>query len=182
MRAFAEAHFGSDEVLGVWFCGEDGARYTLDEADELYACLGDECPPMFSLFPDGTSAITCTNYAVQVGRKLPDRTEIFGFANEHNPTSRVAREEIHPGGHDFALVDGRYLVDPWIRLVAAACDQICFDLGDPADAELVRDLYGPRECWRRMTSAEADFLPARRGNGASAPMAASPASFACPDF
>jgi hypothetical protein len=158
-RKFVERHFGSDEAIGVWFCSEeDNARYTLKEADEMFECLGEDCPPMISMMPDGSSATVCTNYAVHVGRKLPDRTQIFGFSNNDNPTSRVAREEIHPGGHDFAVVDGRYLVDPWIRLVACEGEQILFDLENEHDAVLVLDIYGPRECWRRMQLTEEEFL------------------------
>lgn len=155
IRDYIEQQFGSDEALGVFYRGVNGERYSLDEAAALNVQLGDLCPDMYSVFPDETSAITCTNYAVQVARKLKGRTQIFGFANQDNPTSRVAREAIHPGGHDFAVVDGRYLVDPWIRLVACEMQQICFDLKEEMDLALVNDIYGPRECWRRMETAEA---------------------------
>ncbi|AQH05833.1 hypothetical protein A9R05_43270 (plasmid) [Burkholderia sp. KK1] len=153
--AYVEEQFGSDEALGIFYRGVNGEAYSLEDGESMNAQLGDRCPDMYSVFPDDTSAVTCTNYAVQVARKLKGRTQIFGFANDDNPTSRVAREEIHPGGHDFALVDGRYLVDPWIRLVACEMQQICFDLQEATDASLVRDIYGPRECWRRMEAAEA---------------------------
>jgi hypothetical protein len=163
VRTFVEHHFGSDDAIGVWFCGEeDGARYSAKEADELFECLGTDCPPMMSMMPDGSSATVCTNYAIHVGKKLPDRTQIFGFSNIDNPSSRVAREEIHPGGHDFALVDCRYLVDPWIRLVACESDQIIFDLDNDHDAAIVQDVYGPRECWRRMYLTEEEFRPAKQ--------------------
>ncbi|CAB3754099.1 hypothetical protein LMG29542_02248 [Paraburkholderia humisilvae] len=153
---YIEEHFGTDEALGVFFRGERGERYSLEESESMFARLGDKCPDMYSVFPDETSAITCTNYAVQVARKLKGRTRIFGFANTDNPASRVAREEIHPGGHDFAVVDDRYLVDPWIRLVACASQQMCFDLQDSKDAALALDIYGSRACWRHMVEAEAN--------------------------
>lgn len=165
LRDFVEQHFGSDEAVGVWYLDDDGVtRYTLHEGIEMWNCLGEDCPGMSSMMPDGSSATVCTNYAIHIGRALPDRTQIFGFSNNDNPTSRVAREEIHPGGHDFALVDGRYLVDPWIRLVACEGDQIFFDLEDEQDAALVRDIYGPRECWKHMLLTEEAYRPSAPGH------------------
>lgn len=160
LRDFVEKRFGSDEAIGVWYLDDDGVtQYTLHEGSAIWHCLGDDAPGMTSMMPDGSSATVCTNYAVHVGRAFPERTQIFGFANTNNPTSRVAREEIHPGGHDFAVVDDRFLVDPWIRLVAAEGDQIFFDLEDEKDAVLVRDIYGPRECWEHMLLAEQAYRP-----------------------
>lgn len=147
--------FGSDEAMGVVF-DVDGYDEPIspERLNELFAGLRKEEMPEFrSVFHDGLDAICCTNYAIQVAKALPGRTRIVGFANEDNPTSRVAREEIHPGGHDFAIVDGRYLVDPWIKLVAAEGEQIVFDLADPADAAAALDIYGPRECWESMDIA-----------------------------
>lgn len=119
---------------------------------------GDDLPAAASLLPHGGSAICCTDYAVHIFLKLPGRVQIVGFANEDNPTSRCAREEFHCGGHDFALVDDRFIVDPWPRLVPMVMEQAVFDLNDPVDAELVLDVYGPRECWGHLKLAEDEAL------------------------
>ena len=164
MRDLFEKHFGTDEALGVSLVDNRGRHYTPAQADALYNEYGSNMPDLCSEFPDGTSAITCTNYAIQMARKLQGRTQIFGFANEDNPDSRVAKEKIHPGGHDFAVVDNRWLVDPWIRLVAGESGPICFDMDDENDAALVLETYGPQECWKRMSQAEAEAaisLPAK---------------------
>ncbi|WP_321820872.1 MULTISPECIES: hypothetical protein [unclassified Burkholderia] len=153
MRAFVERYFGTDEAFGVTFIADDGTCYTPSESDSLYARRGDACPALSAQFPDG-SITNCTGYAMRIYRALPDRAQIYGFENCDNPTSRVAREEIHPGGHDFAVIDERYIVDPWVRLVPGACSQICFDLADPVDAAFALDLYGPRACWTRNEAAE----------------------------
>lgn len=149
-----EALFGSDEALGVWFSMDDGSRLTLAEHDALYARLGPAMPGGCSMLANGGSAVCCTDYAAYIYQTLPGRVEMFGFANEDNPTSRVAREEMHPGGHDYAVVDGRYIVDPWPRLVPGEFEQMVFDLQDPAEAALARDIYGPASCWTRMLKAE----------------------------
>jgi hypothetical protein len=150
-----EQRFGSDRALGVTFRTDKGELLTLDQYDALWEQLGaDAMPGTESLLPDGGSAVCCTDYASYIYKQLPGRVEIYGFANENNPTSRVAREMIHPGGHDFAVVDGRYIVDPWPRLVPAVFTQMVFDLQDAADAATVADIYGPQACWERMHLAE----------------------------
>ena len=152
-----ERLFGSDEALGVCFENEDtGDKLTPAEVDAMHQQLGDDMPGMISLLPHGGSACCCTDYAIHIFRALPGRVEIFGFANSDNPTSRVAREEMHPGGHDFAVVDDRYIVDPWPRLVQGGFSQMVFDLKG-ADAALALDIYGPAACWRRMHEAMIDI-------------------------
>lgn len=150
-----ESRFGSEKVLGVRFMLDSGEIISLEEYEALFKKLGrHDAPCAESLLPDGGSAVCCTDYASYIYKQLPGRVEIHGFANEDNPTSRVAREQIHPGGHDFAVVDGRYIVDPWPRLVPMVFEQLVFDLQDEVDAATVADVYGPRTCWERMTVAE----------------------------
>lgn len=154
-----ERRFGTDKALGVVAVLWDGSgkeasiTVPIDDADKLPQHIRDtfDCQ---SEFPDGTSAICCTNYAIQIFKAMPGRVRIFGFANEDNPTSRVAREELHPGGHDFAVVDDRYIVDPWLRLVLGEKGPIVFDMHDEVQAAIALDNYGPRSCWRAMVEAE----------------------------
>ncbi len=54
------------------------------------------------------------------------------------------------GGHDFAVVDDRFIVDPWIRLVEGMAELICFDLHDPG-AATTADLFGDRSPWEEAT-------------------------------
>lgn len=153
-----ERRFGSDEALGVTFiCHGPNGRLigTLSVAE--YEKLPDAEKnhlDIESQFPDGTSAVCCTDYAAQIFKALPGRVQIFGFANEENPTSRVAREELHPGGHDFAVVDGRFIVDPWVRLVAGETGPIVLDLLGAEEGATALDTYGPRDCWTHMREAE----------------------------
>lgn len=153
-----DAAFGSDRALGVTFQleTENGFEEVIDLDQFLEMCkqLGDDMPGTVSLLPHGGSAVCCTDYASLIFLRLPGRVQIFGFANVDNPSSRCAREEFHPEGHDFAVVDGRFIVDPWPRLVPMVMDQAVFDLFDPADAALALDVYGPRECWKHVVGAE----------------------------
>lgn len=164
MKTFAERYFGTDAAMRLSFVDDaTGEPYTLEQADHLFATLKDKAPGMYSVFPDGLDGITCTHHAVQVGHALPRRTKILGFANEDNPDSLVAIEGIHPSGHDFAVIDDRWILDPWIRLVASAYDQICFDMHDPKDMEIVRHIYGDPSNWSRLNQMEEHYLnqPAR---------------------
>lgn len=155
-KAEMDTRFGNDEALGVYFEFDDGSQtITLSEFHAINAVLGMDMPGTISFLPHGGSGLCCTDYAVHIYMALQGRVQIFGFANEDNPKSRVAREEIHVSGHDFAVVDGRFLVDPWPRLVPMVFEEMVFDLQDPADAKFVLDVYGPRECWTHMLDTQA---------------------------
>lgn len=151
-----ERRYGTEEALGVIFELEDerATRISLAEMNALYERLGVNAPGAISLLPHGGSACCCTDYAVHIYLTLEADVKIFGFANKDNPTSRVAREEIHPGGHDFAVVNDRYIVDPWPRFVPGVFEQMVFDMYDEEEAALVEDIYGPSECWKRMHDTE----------------------------
>lgn len=151
-----ETRFGSDEALGLYFVlDEDGSTLTLDEFERMRKAVPlDEMPGMESRLPGGGSGTCCTDYAELIYNALPGRVEIWGFANEDNPDCRIAQEEWHPGGHDFAIVDHRFIVDPWPRLVACTCTQMVFDLKDPHDAEKASRIYGPKKRWTRLEAAE----------------------------
>ncbi|WP_396329406.1 hypothetical protein [Burkholderia anthina] len=139
----AEASFGTDDAFGLLFEDGQSKRYTLDEGR---AILRDGSAPddLHMIFPDGGSSTICTNYARAIAAALPGRAVVVGFFEQDNPTSRLAQIA---GGHDVAIVDGRWIVDPWVRLVESESERICFDLHDPADAATIADLYGDRSCW-----------------------------------
>lgn len=127
--------FGSDEAFGIRLIDEEtGKEITSGEG--------------MSVFPDGSDAIKCTNYAEQIKQRLEGYdVQIVGFSNEENPHCAVVQEEWHPGGHDFALLDNRWLIDPWARLVAGKREQIVYDLREPEDAEAVARIYGHPLQW-----------------------------------
>lgn len=152
--ATMERLFGSDKAMGVYFTREDNdVRISLDEHAAMCDKLGDDMPGTISYLPNGGSAVCCTDYAAEIFTRLPGRVQIYGFANEDNPTSKVAIDELHPGGHDFAVVDGRYIVDPWPRLVCGAFDQMVFALVGAGAAQAL-EYYDPQSCWKHMALCE----------------------------
>lgn len=147
MKALLTRLFGTDAACGLSFVEDIAEGEPRSWTAVEYDALPDPKPDAYSELPNGGSGVCCTDYARLVAQRLPGRVEIYGFHNEDNPTSRVAREEIHSGGHDFAVVDSRWLVDPWLVLVASEGEQLVFDLLDPTDNTLIGDIYGPLECW-----------------------------------
>lgn len=97
-----------------------------------------------ALFPDGTRWSTCSNWAQYARRVLGDRAAGLGFFDEENPESAIAQDY---GGHDFVLVDGRFIVDGWVREVAGMSRKVVFDLEDPTHAAEIKKLYGDRSKW-----------------------------------
>jgi hypothetical protein len=153
-----EAEFGSETALGIQYVDSQNRVWSPKELDTYFDEHG-QVPPwsMESEFPDGSDAVRCTHYAIQVMRKYPDQTLILGFKNEDNPNCEFAQKQLHPGGHDFAVIEDRWLVDPWVKLVRAAYQQVVYDLLDPVDFTLVRERYGRRDDWKLMQYSAEDF-------------------------
>lgn len=107
-----------------------------------------------TVFPDGSAVVFCSNWARQVRRvEGPERCQLFGFSSDEVPESLIATR---CGGHDFAVVDGRYLVDGWLKDVERESDVAVFDLNDRANDAFVLKIYGPRQKWPRNLGLEAD--------------------------
>lgn len=93
----------------------------------------------------GISDTVCTAWAVELLRIFPTRVKLYGFFASQNPESRIAREFM---GHDFAVLDDRFIIDPWLTRVEVLVERAVFDLESPSDASIVADLYGKRACWQ----------------------------------
>lgn len=126
------------------------AQYGVEANFNVKDSDGHEC----ACFPDGTAWAICTNWAHYVRRIEGDRAHIYGFFGEDNPEAEINRVA---DGHDFALVDGRYLVDGWVRHVEGVADRAVFDLEDADDAEAVKRIYGDRNLWERGEANEASI-------------------------
>jgi hypothetical protein len=107
-------------------------------------------------FPDGTWRFMCSNWA-RYTRRLEGKTaRIYGFQGEENPLSLIA---VQCGGHDFAVVAGRFIVDGWAICVSGYSRSAVFDLLDPMDKKAIRELYGDPAYWLkkcRNTALECD--------------------------
>ena len=96
-------------------------------------------------FPDRSSSVVCTNFARQVQKLYPKITKVVGFYTKSNP---VDHHEISKcEGHDFAVVNGRFIVDFWLRDVVGDVGPCVFDIDDPASSEAIIHRYGDPQKW-----------------------------------
>ncbi|MFK4136739.1 hypothetical protein ACI2KR_31400 [Pseudomonas luteola] len=130
--------FQSEEQIGVYY-----ANFETGERREEFKGSDDEYEESAHL-PDGNRMSRCTNCAHWVVAHL-STGDVYGFLAEDNP---VICEHINSaGGHDFALIGKRYIVDIWISLYSGADDQTVFDLKDPKDRDKVKAIYGDPSRW-----------------------------------
>lgn len=154
MKTDLTNQFGTEESLGIQVIWTHPDRHTAMLAPTQVPDWHKDALDSESVFPDGLDAVCCTWYAVQVYKAYPGRVQILGFANQDNPTSLVAREQLHPGGHDFAVLDNRYIIDPWLKLVACVTEEVVLDLTVENDVNCALNRYGPRNLWQRNLNAE----------------------------
>jgi hypothetical protein len=70
---------------------------------------------------------------------------VVGYYHADNPTARVGETEY---GHDFAITEDRFLVDPWLFHYYG--DSPVLDLDAPADRAEAVARYGPQEKWESL--------------------------------
>lgn len=84
----------------------------------------------------------CTDTATWLAERLDG--EVYGYRHKDNPEAELGESEF---GHDFVVVDDRWLVDWWAKDSYQLRD--LYDLKDPADQEKVRRLYGDPGKWEK---------------------------------
>lgn len=87
--------------------------------------------------------VICTEYAMWA-RDVLGCGQVFGFFDCDNPGTELGQ---YAGGHDFLVIDDRYIVDLWIREVVGLSEQVVFDLQDERDSESVARFFGDRQRW-----------------------------------
>jgi hypothetical protein len=127
-----EAKYGTDEALGITY-------------REPYP--GHE--PM-SVLPNNKSASICTNCADEIRRREPNSV-VVGWPDGANPSAQVNDPAF---GHDFAIVDDRYLVDHWAKNTWGTSTRAVYDLQDAADVPEIRRLYGDPTTWEHSGATE----------------------------
>lgn len=85
----------------------------------------------------------CTDSALYLAGRLGG--DVYGYSIEDNPEAQVGATE---GGHDFAVVDKRWLVDFWAKDTYQLPD--LYDMTDPVESGEVRWQYGDPSKWTRM--------------------------------
>jgi hypothetical protein len=97
-------------------------------------------------FPGGEHQTRhCTGCAQLVAKRFGD--EIRGHWTEDNPGATAGEAE---GGHDFALLVGRIIVDPWLYHYYGKSPVLDMDVPAERAAALTRS--GPEERWNVMSN------------------------------
>lgn len=126
LAAWLEQTFGDEESYGGIIPPED--------ADEP------------STLANGGYWSTCTSWANMVAQALPGRGRVRGFFIDDNPEATTIASVCD--GHDFAVVDDRYIVDGWARHVEGIADKVVFDMKNPQDRAAILGLYGNPQKWQ----------------------------------
>lgn len=93
-------------------------------------------------FPDGWASAICTNWQRYVRRIVGPQRVAF-MSTVTGKTSQWT------DGHDFAVVDNRYIVDGWVMHVPGLHKSAVLDLRDPTEQPLIKELYGDPSTWKR---------------------------------
>ncbi|SOC30338.1 hypothetical protein [Thalassospira xiamenensis] len=136
-----ERRYATEEEIGVYY-----ACMSTDKRQELMTPEERAKADIIAYLPSGEPMGTCTNCARVVASDYPGRADIYGFLCEQNP--ECTDDEIQcVGGHDFCVVDRRYVVDLWISLYTGLESQVVFDLQDPADRDKITQYFGNPRNW-----------------------------------
>lgn len=87
--------------------------------------------------------VVCTDYAYWA-RDVLGCGQVFGFFDSANPGTETGN---FCGGHDFLVIDDRFIVDLWLREVPNWTKQVVFDLESSDDAASVKKFFGDRKRW-----------------------------------
>jgi hypothetical protein len=124
-------------------------------ADDLYEyinqlCREEEYEPEEGvwMFRSGGSCCRCVDSAVKVVEKF--RGRVVGYKCSRNPSSLIGLNICE--GHDFAIVEERFIVDYWAFRIACVIDRPVLDLTTRQDCQIARQIYGDNNTWEEVTS------------------------------
>lgn len=95
------------------------------------------------IFKNGGSCSLCTDSAVRIGKKFGGR--VFGYFSNQNRSAHIGEPIV--SGHDFALIQDRYIVDYWAYRVAKIIAFPILDMENPYHRRIIRALYGNQNKW-----------------------------------
>lgn len=106
----------------------------------------------------------CTNSA----KLVADRCNgiVCGFFAEDNPVD--SPEITDTGGHDFAVVSNRFIVDPWIVFFVGEDHRIVLDVEDQADHDEIVRRYGDPFKWKIVYQSGQEKTKLQEKGGAEA--------------
>lgn len=142
-----ETKFKSEKAIGIHYA-EYGTMTPMNDLSEEEQ----ETADIYAYLPNNEEMGKCTNCAVYVAEQYPGRAEVYGFLCENNPecTHKAVTDAF---GHDFCVIDNRYIVDFWVSLYAGYEQQSIYDLQDKNDQAKIKQIYGNPEKWSVMINS-----------------------------
>ena len=136
--------FGSITNLGILFQNNKAPNIILNPVETLLLVRD---ATYYTAFFNRSKLIATDskNYAIEVYMRYPTSTVIFEFIAAKNKNAQIAFTKLCADKHNFAVVDHRYLIDPYIKIITNAWDQVVYDLSDSTDRRKVWELYGSDE-------------------------------------
>jgi hypothetical protein len=93
-------------------------------------------------FQSGGDCFRCCDAAIKIARRF--RGEVVGYWSATNPAASIGTR--HGDGHDFALIENRYIVDYWAFRIGRLIDDPVLDLMRLRDRDRAA-LYGDARAW-----------------------------------
>lgn len=126
-------------LIKGWTTKQELERFLLALAAEEYY---DEDEGV-NRFRHGGQCLVCTDSATRLAEHFGG--VVMGYFAIDNLRAGIGLSLTE--GHDFAVIDGRWLVDYWACSVAQVIPTPIFDLTKEIDRTLVARLYGPPSNW-----------------------------------
>ena len=122
-------------------------------------CAEEEYEPVEGrwIFRSGGSCGTCVDGALKVVKVFGGR--VVGYYSKDNASAFVGRACCE--GHDFALIEERFIVDYWAYRVAKVIDRPVFDLLEGEELDLARFYFGNKELWQDLSLLRQKCLDAQ---------------------
>lgn len=109
------------------------------------------------------SSFICTYVASAIKMLEGDNVKIYGFSTGNNPKALYFKDEDIDEGHHFAVLNDRYIIDPWIYNNyldyerGKKFNRSVFDLRNSKDSQLIEYIYGDPKTWVNITNSVEDF-------------------------
>jgi len=103
------------------------------------------------------SSFICSFVASAIKMLEGNKIRVYGFSTMENPDAKYFTEdygEDSDEGHHFAVMNDRYIIDPWVY---ENIGRSVFDLGNKEDKDMIRYIYGDVNRWTDITNRIDDF-------------------------
>lgn len=103
------------------------------------------------------SSFICSFVTSAIKMLEGDKIKVYGFSVMENPDAEYFVEDYGDDsdeGHHFAVMNGRYIIDPWVY---DNFHRSVFDLQSKEDEDIIRYIYGDVNKWTDITNRVDNF-------------------------